>query len=89
MKVKPDTITVEKHMSVEYCFGILKKRFPCLNIPLRTKLQNSIAIIISCFVLHYIDLLKNDNWDYNEIQNVNQEDGAKAFTRNSQEIFLE
>ena len=70
-------------MAVECCFGILKKSFPCLNIPLtkRTKLQNSIAIIISCFVLRNIALLENDHWEDNEIQNSNEEDGAEAFTR--------
>ncbi|XP_065652961.1 putative nuclease HARBI1 [Hydra vulgaris] len=68
-------------MAVECCLGILKKRFPCLNIPLRTKLLNSIAIIISCFVLHNIALLENDHWEDNEIQNSNKEDGAEAFTR--------
>ncbi|XP_065658424.1 putative nuclease HARBI1 [Hydra vulgaris] len=67
-------------MAVECCFGILKKRFPCLNIPLQTKLQNSIAIIISCFVLHNIALLENDHWEDHEIQNSNEEDGAEAFT---------
>ncbi|XP_065664766.1 putative nuclease HARBI1 [Hydra vulgaris] len=68
-------------MAVECCFGILKKRFPCLNIPLRTKLQNSIAIIISCFVRHNIAFLENDHWEDNKIQNSNEEDGAEAFTR--------
>ena len=61
-----------------------KKRFPCLNISLRAKLQNSIAIIVTCFVLHKIALPQNDHWKYNEIQNGNQEDDAEA-----QEIFFE
>ena len=72
-------------MAVECCFGIVKKRFPCLNIPLRTKLQNSIAIIMSCYVRHNIALLENDYWRDNEIQNSNEEDGGEAFTRNIME----
>ena len=40
----------------------------------------SIALIISCFVLHNIPLLENDHWEDNEIQNGNEEDGAETFT---------
>lgn len=39
---------------VERTFGILKRRFPCLHFPLRTKLENSYAIIIAVAVLHNI-----------------------------------
>lgn len=39
---------------IERAFGVLKRRFACLSIPLRTKLQNSKRIIMVCAVLHNI-----------------------------------
>lgn len=39
---------------IERAFGVLKKRFACLSIPLRTKLRNTKRIIMACAVLHNI-----------------------------------
>lgn len=39
---------------VERAFSILKRRFACLSIPLRTKLTNSKRIVMACVVLHNI-----------------------------------
>lgn len=39
---------------VERAFGVLKRRFACLSIPLRTKLRNTKRIVMACVVLHNI-----------------------------------
>lgn len=39
---------------VERSFGVLKRRFGCLSIPLRTQLDTSKRAILSCAVLHNI-----------------------------------
>ncbi|KAK3878751.1 hypothetical protein Pcinc_016563 [Petrolisthes cinctipes] len=39
---------------IERAFGIWKRRFACLSIPLRTKLSTSKVIIMACAVLHNI-----------------------------------
>ncbi|XP_050706380.1 putative nuclease HARBI1 [Eriocheir sinensis] len=43
---------------VERAFGVLKRRFACLSIPLRTKLTNSKQIVMACVVLHNIAVSK-------------------------------
>ena len=37
---------------VERAFGILKRRFPCLTLGLRTKLDTTYAIIVAVVCLH-------------------------------------
>lgn len=39
---------------IERAFGIWKRRFACLSIPLRTKLTTSKVFILACAVLHNI-----------------------------------
>lgn len=51
-------------MKIECAFGILKRRFACLDKKLATKLETSIAIIVSCFVLHNYAIKHRDNWEY-------------------------
>ena len=54
---------------IERVFGIWKRRFPCLHIGLRTKLQTTFAIIIAVGVLHNIAVnhnepdFENEFWD--------------------------
>lgn len=59
-------------MRVECTFGILKRRFACLDSKLRTQLQTTIATIISCFVLHNYCIIHNDLWEIDEV-NIPQE----------------
>ncbi|MCL4151713.1 UNVERIFIED_CONTAM: hypothetical protein GTU68_018247, partial [Idotea baltica] len=46
-------------MKVECTFGIVKRRFACTDMKIRTNLRTSIAIIISCFVLHNYAIMHN------------------------------
>jgi hypothetical protein len=46
---------------IERCFGVLKRRFPCLDIGLRSKMQTTLTIIVACCVLHNIAILANDD----------------------------
>ena len=39
---------------VERAFGVLKRRFACLSIPIRTKLQNTKRMVMACVILHNI-----------------------------------
>ncbi|XP_044764245.1 putative nuclease HARBI1 isoform X1 [Coccinella septempunctata] len=48
---------------IERCFGVLKRRFPCLYYGLRNKLSTSLTIIIACCVLHNLALSVNDTVD--------------------------
>lgn len=40
--------------TIERAFGVFKRRFAVLNIPMRTKLRTSKIIIMACAVLHNI-----------------------------------
>lgn len=46
---------------IERCFGILKRRFPCLSLGLRNAIQTTLHIIVACAVLHNIALDLNDD----------------------------
>jgi hypothetical protein len=39
---------------VERSFGVLKRRFPCLQLGIRVKLATTLNVIVSCFILHNI-----------------------------------
>lgn len=45
---------------IERLFGVLKRRFPCLQIGMGLKIKNIPPIIVACAVLHNIALLQSD-----------------------------
>lgn len=47
--------------TVERKYGVWKRRFPCLAIGLRTKLQTSLTVIIACAVLHNYCIQQKDD----------------------------
>jgi hypothetical protein len=69
---------------IERVFGILKKRFPILNLMSSYSMEKQVAIVKSCFIVHnfikanqdYEDAY--DQWDENEdANNVNDNDGEE------------
>ena len=50
---------------IERCFGLLKRRFPCLNLGLRTALANTLVIIVTTAVLHNFALMRQEQ-DFDE-----------------------
>ncbi|KOB69007.1 Uncharacterized protein OBRU01_17455 [Operophtera brumata] len=57
---------IKTRNSVERLFGVWKRRFPCLQRSLGTKLRTTANIILACAVLHNISLQANDMFDYVE-----------------------
>lgn len=53
---------------IERAFGIWKRRFACLSIPLRTQLATSKLIILACAVLHNIAIERRLIDEYDEQQ---------------------
>jgi len=51
---------VKTRQVVERAFGVLKQRFRCLRIPLRTNLSTSLSIIVATACLHNIAIAQND-----------------------------
>ena len=45
---------------IERCFGLLKRRFPCLHLGLRTALANTLVIIVTTAVLHNFALMRQE-----------------------------
>lgn len=56
---KYNTSHAETRNCVKKAFSVLKRRFACLSIPLRTKLMNSKRIVMACVVLHNIAISRN------------------------------
>ena len=50
---------------IERCFGLLKRRFPCLHLGLRTALANTLVIIVATAVLHNFVLVHRER-DFDE-----------------------
>lgn len=51
---------------VERFFGVWKRKFPCLQLGLRTKLRTTANIIVACAVLHNIGINYGDNFEDDE-----------------------
>ncbi|XP_050500857.1 putative nuclease HARBI1 [Diabrotica virgifera virgifera] len=63
---------------VERLFGTWKRRFPCLQQGLKTKLNTSLAIICATAVLHNIGLQENDNEDDAIVENIDVPDNRNV-----------
>jgi hypothetical protein len=67
---------------IERCFGAWKRRFPCLSLGLRTKLENTLTIIVATAVLHNIAINENDGADdfdlIQDYENVEEEENHDA-----------
>ena len=50
---------------IERCFGLLKRRFPCLHLGLRTALANTLVIIVTTAVLHNFAPMRQEQ-DFDE-----------------------
>lgn len=51
---------IKTRNTVERQYGVLKRRFPCLSIGLRVKLQTQVNIIVACSVLHNFCIEQKD-----------------------------
>ena len=54
-----DLLTRER-MLIERAFGIVKRRFPILQHPLRVNIESWPKIILACFILHNVSVHLND-----------------------------
>ena len=59
---------------IERCFGLLKRRFPCLHLAMRTALANTLVIIVTTAILHNFALMHREQ-DFDE----EIEDGGVPF----------
>ena len=51
-EVRCNTAHKRTRCIIDRCFGLLKRRFPCLHFGLRTALANTLVIIVATAVLH-------------------------------------
>lgn len=54
---------------VERSYGVWKRRFPCLSMGLRVKLETTLHIIIATAILHNIAISMNDNIPDDHVEN--------------------
>lgn len=52
--------------TIERCFGVVKRRFPCLRQTLRTKLSTTMSIICATFTLHNVAIDLKDEIEEDE-----------------------
>jgi hypothetical protein len=46
---------------VERCFGVWKRRFACLSMKLRTKIDTTSKVVLACAVLHNVARQRRDD----------------------------
>lgn len=51
---------IQTRNTIERAFGVLKRRFPCLSVGLRTKISTTVSIIVAAAVLHNIAIKQNE-----------------------------
>ncbi|MPC66609.1 putative nuclease HARBI1 [Portunus trituberculatus] len=51
------------HNSIERAFGVLKRRFCCLSIPMRTNMDKTTATVCSAAVLHNLGINFRDGYE--------------------------
>ncbi|XP_036339835.1 putative nuclease HARBI1 [Rhagoletis pomonella] len=51
---------IKTRNTVERCFGVWKRRFPCLHVGMGIKLETVVAVICACAALHNISILVDD-----------------------------
>ena len=64
-KVRYNTAHTHTRCVIEKCFGLLKRRFPCLHLGLRATLANTLVIIVATAVLHNFALIHREQ-DFDE-----------------------
>lgn len=60
---------IKTRNTVERCFGIWKRRFPCLQLGMGIKLDTIVAVICACATLHNLSLTVDDLWPLNSDSN--------------------
>ena len=74
---------IETRVSIEQAFGLLKQKFRYLRIPLGTRLNNCLVIIVVIFCLHNFGLHRNEASLSLEDFNIAQELDSENFTSSS------
>ena len=64
-EVRSNTAHRRTRCVIERCFGLLKRRFPCLRLGLRTALTYTLVIIVATAVLHNFALMHRQQ-DFDE-----------------------
>ncbi|XP_062598669.1 putative nuclease HARBI1 [Saccostrea cucullata] len=57
---KFNTALCRTRVTIEQAFGILKRRFPCLQIGLRVQPEQACEIVVACVVLHNLGIERQD-----------------------------
>lgn len=69
-------IHIQKRNIIERLFGVLKRRFPCLQRGLATNVTTTCYIIVACAVLHNISVARRD--DIEEAENADDDNEIAA-----------
>lgn len=51
---------IKSRNAIERCFGLLKRRFPCLHSGMSLKTETVLQIIVACMVLHNLGIMLRD-----------------------------
>lgn len=67
---------------IERLFGVWKRRFPCLQMGLRTQLETTMAIIVACAICHNIATEHGDYIDADEVVEENNDEDVGGIEKN-------
>lgn len=63
--IKYNTAHIRTRNSVERTIEIWKRRFPCLSLRMRTKLETTAAVVVATAVLHILQLTEETMYRMN------------------------
>ncbi|XP_035457991.2 putative nuclease HARBI1 [Spodoptera frugiperda] len=61
---------IKTRNTVERCFGVWKRRFPCLQVGMGVKVETVVAVICACATLHNIALSVDDVMPMNYYEDI-------------------
>lgn len=74
-ELKFNQLLKRERVTIERCFGQLKRRFPILQYVCRVKLQKVPKVIVTCIVLHNVaKTLGDPDWEPQEVMNDDEDD---------------
>lgn len=64
---------IKTRNTIERCFGVLKRRFPCLHVGMALKVENVLPVVVACAVLHNMAMQYRDDvpvGDYDFVEQI-------------------
>lgn len=77
---------IKTRNTVERKYGVWKRRFPCLSLGMRLKIETQVAVIVACAVLHNFCVQQKERIPDGDLQLFNEIDSNPASSNDSSSL---